>query len=181
VPSQNATARSKFLSLVLRHRPELIGLALDPHGWADIKQLLSCARAHGVPLTHALLLDAVAKSDKQRFALSDDGQRIRAQQGHSIDIDLQLEPQTTPNELFHGTATRFATAIRQQGLIAGTRQYVHLSGLESTAVAMGQRHGKPLVLRVHALAMHAAGFPFFLTANGVWLTKTVPVKFLEFP
>lgn len=178
---QNATARSKFLSWVLRHRPELIGLALDPQGWADIKELLAGARAHGVPLTHALLLDVVAKSDKQRFALSDDGQRIRAQQGHSLAIDLNLTPQTPPGSLFHGTATRAIAAIRQQGLRAGNRQYVHLSALAATALTVGKRHGQPLVITVRALAMHEQGYSFLLTANGIWLTRAVPTEFLEFP
>lgn len=178
---KSATALSKFLSLILRHRPELIGLTLDSQGWVDIEELMARARAHGVLLTHTRLMDIVAQSDKQRFAVSDDGQRIRAQQGHSLAIDLQLTPQTPPGRLFHGTATRSLAAIRHQGLRAGNRQYVHLSASSATALAVGQRHGAPVVITVRALAMHDQGYPFLLTANGVWLTRSAPAEFLELP
>lgn len=179
--SKSATALSKFLSLILRHRPELIGLTLDSQGWANIEELLTGARAHGVPLTHARLVDLVAQSDKQRFAVSDDGQRIRAQQGHSLAIDLSLNPQTPPGRLFHGTATRSIHAIRREGLRPGQRQYVHLSASAATALNVGQRHGAPVVITVRALAMHDQGYPLLLTANGVWLTRSVPAEFLDLP
>jgi putative RNA 2'-phosphotransferase len=125
--------------------------------------------------------EIAATSEKKRFALNDDGTRIRANQGHSIGVDLKLEPKTPPERLFHGTATRFASSIRQQGLLPGSRQHVHLSAMEATAVEVGRRHGKPLILQVLAGRMHREGHAFYLSHNGVWLTTSVPPDFLEFP
>jgi putative RNA 2'-phosphotransferase len=172
---------SKFMSLVLRHDPGAIGLTLDAAGWAEIDQLIACAAKAGTALTRAEIEQIVATSDKQRFALSDDGQRIRANQGHSIAVDLGFTPQTPPEVLFHGTATRFVESIRAQGLVKGSRQHVHLSAEEVTAVNVGQRHGKPVVLRVRAGEMARAGMSFYLSANGVWLTDAVPSDRIEFP
>ncbi len=172
---------SKFLSLVLRHKPETIGLHLDAQGWADVAELLTRAKAHGVTLTRPQLEQIVATNDKQRFAFSPDGQRIRANQGHSIRVDLGLEPQIPPPHLYHGTATRFVDSIRQQGLLARGREHVHLSADEETAVRVGKRHGNPVVLRVQAEIMHAAGVPFYRSANGVWLVAHVPPHYLVFP
>lgn len=171
---------SKFLSLVLRHQPERIGLVLDENGWADIDTLIERAGAHGVALTRALIAEVVATSDKQRFALDAAGGRIRANQGHSVDIDLALEPTEPPAILFHGTAATTVAEIRIGGLKPGQRQHVHLSPDEATAIKVGQRHGRPVVLRVFAGKMWAKGTPFFCSANGVWLTSAVPPEFIEF-
>ena len=172
---------SKFLSLVLRHQPEAIGLSLDGEGWARIDELIACAARHRRPLSRERIEQIVAISDKQRFKLSEDGQHIRANQGHSIEVDLKLEPREPPEWLFHGTATRNLESIRTGGLVKRSRQHVHLSPDETTAIKVGQRHGQPVVLRVAALDMHHAGHPFYLSDNGVWLVDAVPPQFLVFP
>lgn len=172
---------SKFLSLVLRHQPEAIGLTLDAQGWAEVEELIRLANISGQRVDRTLLERVVAENDKKRFALSEDGRRIRASQGHSIEVDLALSPTPPPELLYHGTATRFLESIRQQGLHAASRQHVHLSADLETATKVGQRHGKVVVLTVRAQAMAEAGHSFFLSANGVWLTEWVPVEFLEFP
>jgi putative RNA 2'-phosphotransferase len=172
---------SKFMSLVLRHKPGEIGLALDENGWADVAELIARANLKGVRLTHSDLLTVVETNDKKRFALSEDGTRIRASQGHSVEVDLALSPVEPPARLFHGTASRFLESIRAQGLLCGKRQHVHLSPDETTAAKVGQRHGKPVVLQVLSGEMHHAGRPFYLSANGVWLTDHVPSEYLVFP
>ena len=172
---------SKFLSLVLRHQPEAIGLTLDAEGWADVDVLIAAAGKHRRALSRERIARIVATSDKQRFKLSDDGQRIRANQGHSIEVDLKLTPRVPPAVLFHGTASRHLDSIRQTGLEKRSRQHVHLSPDEQTAIKVGQRHGKPVVLAVQAGEMHAAGHVFYLSDNGVWLVDAVPSAFLEFP
>jgi putative RNA 2'-phosphotransferase len=172
---------SKFLSLVLRHQPEAIGLVLDAQGWADVDALIRLASEHGRPLTRSLLDQVVTDNDKKRFAFSADGSRIRASQGHSIEIELALPPAEPPELLYHGTATRFIESIRVQGLHSGSRQHVHLSVDVATAIKVGQRHGKPVVIVIRAGAMHRAGYEYFLSANSVWLTERVPVDFLQFP
>jgi putative RNA 2'-phosphotransferase len=179
--THDAIRVSKFLSLVLRHEPERIGLVLDPQGWADIAELIVKARAHGMALTREAIAQVVATSDKQRFALDEAGQRIRANQGHSVDIDLGLEPSEPPAILFHGTAAATVAAIRAEGLKPGARKHVHLSPEAVTATKVGQRHGKPVVLRVLAGQLWSKGRAFFLAANGVWLTDAVPPEFIEFP
>ena len=179
---QDLIKASKFLSLVLRHKPEEIGLVLDGQGWASIHELIEKAGKHGMALTRELIAHVVETSDKQRFAIDPAGQRIRANQGHSIDVDLGLEPKAPPPVLFHGTAAATALAsIRLGGLHAGQRQYVHLSPDETTAVKVGQRHGPPVVLRIDAARMAIAGHAFFLSTNGVWLTDSVPAEFIVFP
>jgi putative RNA 2'-phosphotransferase len=177
--AQDLKNSSKFLSYVLRHAPESIGLALDANGWASVDELLAKAEGVGKRLDRAALKEIVATSDKKRFTLSEDGSRIRAAQGHSVDVALGLEPVAPPETLYHGTATRFLEAIRAEGLKAGGRQQVHLSADAATATAVGSRHGKPVVLRVAAGVMHAAGHAFFRADNGVWLTDHVPPQFLE--
>jgi putative RNA 2'-phosphotransferase len=172
---------SKFLSLVLRHNPQRIGLELDPQGWADIDALIERAGAHGMALTRETILDVVATSDKQRFALDESGRRIRANQGHSVEVDLGLKPSEPPEVLFHGTAEDNLAAIRAEGLKPGRRQHVHLSADAATATAVGGRHGRPVILRVAAGRMPSAGFEFFVADNGVWLTAAVPPEFIEFP
>lgn len=170
---------SKFLSLVLRHKPDIIGLTLDTEGWAGIDELIRLSQSH-MPLTRALIEAIVTENSKQRFAISEDGSRIRARQGHSIDVDLQLQPTSPPQRLYHGTATRFVDAIRREGLHKRSRQHVHLSANADTATLVGARHGRPMVLIVHADKMAAAGHAFFLSENGVWLTDAVPVDFIDF-
>lgn len=172
---------SKFLSLVLRHAPERIGLVLAHGGWASVPELIRQANSSGHPLTEQTLHRVVAENDKQRFALTPDGAWIRANQGHSIAVDLGLEAVEPPETLYHGTADRNLESIRRQGLLPGKRQHVHLSTDEDTAVKVGGRHGKPVALAIKSGAMHRAGEAFFLSANGVWLTRHVPARFIAFP
>jgi putative RNA 2'-phosphotransferase len=173
---------SKFLSLILRHQPDVIGMSLDAGGWADIATLLAQAEKHGKAFTLDELLEIVETSDKQRFAISSDGLRIRANQGHSVaGVDLGLEEVAPPDILYHGTASRFIESIRATGLRPGSRHHVHLSSHLDTAVKVGARHGKPVVLPVAAGRMHAQGHAFFRSQNGVWLTAAVPAEFIQFP
>lgn len=170
---------SKFLSYVLRHKPGAIGLALDGEGWADVGALIEGAARAGRRLDAAVIRAAVETNDKQRFAISADGQRIRAVQGHSTpNVARAFEAVAPPPSLFHGTAARFLDSIRAKGLIAGRRHYVHLSGDAATARLVGQRHGSPVVLDVAAQTMHGQGFVFHQAENGVWLTAAVPPRFL---
>lgn len=170
---------SKFLSLVLRHDPGAAGIALDRNGWVEIDVLLAGCAAHGVPLTREELLEIVRTSDKQRFAIA--GDRIRANQGHSVAVDLALPPADPPARLFHGTVERFLDAIRADGLRPRSRMHVHLSPDLETARRVGARRGAPVVLEVDAAAMAAAGFTFHRSENGVWLTAWVPPPYLKFP
>ena len=179
--TDNLVHTSKFLSLILRHAPEKIGLVLDAQGWADIGQLLARAAQHGRHISREQLDDVVARDSKTRYAISPDGLRIRANQGHSLAaVDLALPPATPPAMLYHGTASRFVEAIRAAGLLPGSRNHVHLSVNRETAVAVGARHGKPVVLTVDAAAMQAHGHAFYVSANGVWLTQAVPQAFIGF-
>lgn len=172
---------SKFLSLVLRHEPERIGLKLGEAGWVGVAELLHAVNANGVTLTLAQLQHIVATSDKKRFAFSEDGQRIRANQGHSVEVDLQYPPQTPPEILYHGTATRFLDGIRKDGLQKMGRHDVHLSAETKVTLQVGGRHGKPVLLTIRAGDMQRAGFVFRCSANGVWLVNHVPPQFIEFP
>ncbi|WP_164103530.1 RNA 2'-phosphotransferase [Candidatus Laterigemmans baculatus] len=180
--NKSLVSTSKFLSLVLRHKPEVIGMQLDPEGWLEIDVLLAKANQHGHSLTLELLHEVVATNDKKRFSLSDDGLRIRANQGHSIaTVDLNLELASPPDVLYHGTVEAFLGRIRKHGLLKRSRNHVHLSADEITATKVGSRRGKPIVLAVAAARMHAAGHEFYLSANGVWLTEAVPAEYLTFP
>ncbi|PVZ84742.1 RNA 2'-phosphotransferase [Serratia sp. S1B] len=171
---------SKFLSYVLRHKPESIGLSLDSEGWADINTLIACANKNNKKLDRQLIQAVVDSSDKKRFAISVDGLNIRAVQGHSTQqVDISYKEMVPPDFLYHGTATRFLEAIKEQGLVAGLRQYVHLSSDENTAIAVGQRHGKPTVLKINALSMFEQGIKFYQAPNGVWMTKMVPTQFVD--
>ena len=176
--SKKLIRTSKFLSLVLRHKPERVGLTLSQEGWVPIKDLLQALEAHGKGISRETLTKVVSTNDKQRFAISSDGLHIRASQGHSVEIDLGLDPQTPPPVLYHGTATRFIEAIRSQGLLKMNRRHVHLAADQTTAVRVGGRHGKPVVLTVDAAAMVTGGHLFYLSQNGVWLTDTVPPSYL---
>ncbi|PIT51303.1 RNA 2'-phosphotransferase [Snodgrassella alvi] len=172
---------SKFLSYILRHQPEAIGITLDSDGWVNIDSLIMQANQHGESLTRELLEQVVKTSDKKRFTISDDDLKIRAAQGHSTQqVKISHVEQIPPDFLYHGTATRFIDSIKKQGLVAGSRHYVHLSDNEKTANIVGKRHGKPVVLKVKALLMHQQGFKFYLADNGVWLTNTVHTNFLIF-
>jgi putative RNA 2'-phosphotransferase len=171
---------SKFLSLVLRHQPEKVGITLDREGWVSVSRLLEALEAHGKRLTLDELREVVRANDKQRFSFSPDGLSIRANQGHSVEVELGFEPLEPPPTLYHGTAERALPSIRQQGLLKGHRYHVHLSEQEATAVAVGRRYGRPVVLRVASGAMHADGYPFFRSANGVWLTEHVPGRYITF-
>ena len=175
---EQRTRISKRLSRHLRHDPAAIGLTLDPAGQAEVDTLLACLARHGAPVTRDELAEVVTHNAKRRFAFDDTGTRIRASQGHSVAVDLELTATTPPAVLYHGTATRFAEAIFAEGLRPMRRHAVHLSATVDTAVAVGTRHGKPLVLRVDARAMAAAGHEFQVSANGVWLTASVPPEFL---
>ncbi len=172
---------SKFLSLVLRHKPEAIGISLNDAGWVKISDLLEAANAGGRRLNLDLLFRVVHENDKQRFAISADGKSIRANQGHSVDVDLGLTPTPPPERLFHGTVRRFLEGIRTKGLIPCNRQHVHLSADQHTAEIVGRRRGKPVVLVIDSKRMADDAIRFCLSLNGVWLTAHVPVEYIEFP
>lgn len=169
---------SKFLSYVLRHCPEDIELTLDPEGWASISELISKAQTK-IDITQELIEQVVATSDKQRFKISDDNLSIRASQGHSIKVNLKLTPQKPPATLYHGTATRFLDSIKQEGLKPGQRHHVHFSTDVATAKAVGQRYGKPVILKINSENMFKQGYKFFLSDNNVWLTEYVSTQFLS--
>lgn len=170
---------SKYLARHLRHRPDRIGLALDESGWVEIDALITAACAHGFPFTREELDHVVATNDKRRFAV--EGTRIRAGQGHSVAVDLGLPAVAPPPYLYHGTVARSLEAIRAEGLRPMTRHAVHLSADRETATCVGARRGRPVVLSVDAGAMHRDGHVFQVSANGVWLTQTVPSRYLRFP
>lgn len=155
-------------------------MALSDDGWADVDELIVKANSHGFDFSRTSIATIVAENDKQRFRLSDDGNKIRANQGHSVNVDVGLEKQIPPEKIFHGTAARFIDSIRENGLIPGSRQYIHLSGDKETALKVGKRHGSPVVLLVESGKMHQAGFDFFLSENKVWLTRAVPPEFIGF-
>jgi len=169
---------SKRLSYVLRHQPDSIGIRLDDAGWTDVDALLAALGAHGLPLTRAELDHVIATNDKRRFAVDASGTRIRASQGHSRPVDLGYVPERPPAELFHGTVERFLPEIIAEGLRAGRRHAVHLSSDVATALTVGGRRGRPVVLRVDAAGMAADGHAFTRSANGVWLADAVPPRYL---
>ncbi|MFI7408214.1 RNA 2'-phosphotransferase [Streptomyces sp. NPDC049627] len=170
---------SKYLSKHLRHQPERIGLTLDEGGWVEIDTLIAAAAAHGFRFTREELDHVVATNDKKRFAV--EGNRIRASQGHTIEVDLGLPPATPPPYLYHGTVARNLDAIRAEGLKAMDRHDVHLSPDRETAIRVGSRRGRPVVLSVDAAAMHRDGYVFHVSENGVWLTDFVPPQYVRFP
>lgn len=175
----NLTKTSIFISLVLRHKPEAAGITVDEHGWADVGELLRGLAEHGYPISMAQLEDIVKSDEKQRYSFSEDKKLIRANQGHSIPVDVQLAEKEPPQLLYHGTAEKSLQAIKEQGLKPMSRLYVHLSKDEQTAVKVGSRHGKPVVLIVRAGDMYKDGYRFFLSQNGIWLTKEVPPGYLS--
>ena len=176
----NLTAISRYISLILRHKPEVIGITLDEHGWADVDALIRGIRENKEPTFSRELLDETVRTDsKQRYAYNEDHTWIRASQGHSIPVDVELTQAMPPELLWHGTGEKYTASIEETGLIPKSRLYVHLSKDMDTALAVGKRHGKPVVYQVDAGRMAQAGYAFYLSANGVWLTKEVPVEFLQ--
>lgn len=173
------TRASRFLSRHLRHAPADLGLTLAPGGWVPVDALLAACAAHGMPLTAAELAEIVATSDKRRFAFDEAGLRIRANQGHSVEVDLELPPAGPPAVLWHGTAERHVEAILAEGLRRMARHHVHLSPDPETARRVGARHGRAVVLAVDAAAMAADGHVFRVAANGVWLVDAVPPAYLR--
>lgn len=174
----NLIKASRFLSYVLRHNPQAAGICLDGHGWADVSELLR-GMPPKFPLTRAQLEEIVRTDDKQRYAFSEDGTRIRANQGHSIPVDVELELLTPPQTLWHGTGEKYVASIDVRGLLPKSRLYVHLSADVDTAVRVGSRHGRPVVYRVDSGRMQADGYLFYRSRNGVWLTKQVPAEYLD--
>ena len=168
---------SKFISLILRHRPEVIGITLDEHGWANVDELLAGINRTR-PLDMAGLDEIVRTDEKQRYAFNADKTKIRANQGHSVPVDVELQPVTPPALLYHGTGEKFVPSIEARGLIPKTRLYVHLSGDYDTARKVGARHGSPRVYQINAARMSADGYVFYRSVNGVWLTEQVPPQYL---
>lgn len=169
----------KYISLILRHEPAKVGLVLDDAGWASVDDLLAGLAKNGKRLSFDSLRDIVETNDKQRYSFNEDMTRIRANQGHSLNLDLKLEVAEPPEVLYHGTATRFLTDINEKGLLKRNRHHVHLSAEKTTAENVGRRHGKPVILAVSAGAMHRHGFEFYCSENGVWLTDHVPPKYFS--
>lgn len=169
---------SKYIALILRHKPETIGISLDEHGWANVEELIA-----GIAKTQqfdmSMLEEIVNTDNKQRYSFNEDKTLIRANQGHSIPVDVELEEKQPPEILWHGTGEKYVNSIDLQGLIPKSRLYVHLSKDEQTAINVGSRHGKPILYRVLSGRMYEDGYKFYLSVNGVWLTKKVPVKYLE--
>lgn len=172
------TDTSRYMSLILRHKPETIGISLDEHGWANVDELIT-----GIAKTHEFnmdILEEIVRTDnKQRYSFNADKTLIRANQGHSISVDVELDEVQPPEELWHGTGEKYVNSIDAQGLIPKSRLYVHLSKDEDTAVKVGQRHGRPVLYIVKSGEMYREGYKFYLSKNGVWLTKEVPVKYLK--
>jgi len=177
--AKGLTKSSKLLSLVLRHKPEEIGLTLDKQGWADVDDLIDKINSNTDYVTDMGELErVVASSDKQRFTFNDDKTKIRANQGHSIPVDLALEPTEPPKTLYHGTAVKNVDIIRDQGITRRNRQYVHLSSDQATATKVGQRHGKPIILVIDSESMYRDGLDFIISKNKVWLTDYVDPKYI---
>lgn len=169
---------SKFLSLILRHKPEEINIVLDEHGWADIDELIKNMSLK-VEITRELLEEIVREDTKKRYTIDYVNNRIRANQGHSIKVDVELEKKEPPIKLWHGTGEKYVKCIDEQGLIAKSRLYVHLSSDIETAIDVGKRHGEPIVYEIDALQMCNEGYEFFISANDVWLTKCVPAQYIK--
>lgn len=177
----NLTSLSKFLSYVLRHHPESIGLSVDANGWAEVSELISKAQAEGKPLDRGTLREVMNHGSKQRFILSENESYIRAGYGHSIDVDLQMKSKTPPEVLYHGTAKRNVDSIIAEGLRAGSRNFVHLSATIDEARKVGSRHGAPVILNIASARMAGAGYDFYQSESepSIWLTNRVPAEFVE--
>lgn len=169
----------KFIALILRHHPETVGITLDQHGWADVQELIDGINKTGNHYIDMAMLEEIVRTDnKQRYAFNEDKTKIRANQGHSIPVDVQMEKKVPPEILYHGTGEKYTESIEQQGLIPKSRLYVHLSKDIETARKVGSRHGRPVIYQVASGQMSLDGIEFYLSANGVWQTKNVPVKYL---
>ncbi len=169
---------SKLMSLVLRHKPGEIGLTIDEQGWARVDELISKMNDKGIAVNFEIIDQVVATNDKKRFAFNESKTLIRASQGHSIEVELNLSVMVPPDILYHGTTIKYLDSILKTGLQKQSRQHVHLSATVETATAVGGRHGKPVVLTINAKAMHEAGMKFYLSENKVWLTDAVPVEYI---
>lgn len=170
---------SKFLCWVLRHSPAKVGLGLDQNGWADISELVKCSRNHGVDLNRTILYKIVETDSKGRYEISRDLDRIRATYGHSLPIDLGLAPETPPDVLYHGTATRFLDSIMKHGITPGKRRFVHLSISPDAALDVGKRHGKPAILEIDTRKMHEEGIEFYQSSREIWITRSVPARYVR--
>ncbi|MCQ2468849.1 MAG: RNA 2'-phosphotransferase [Ruminococcus sp.] len=171
---------SKFISLILRHKPETIGIQLDEHGWAEVDSLIEgINRNGGQKISMAVLEEIVRTDEKQRYSFNEDKTLIRANQGHSVQVDVELEEKNPPEFLYHGTGEKYVDSILKEGLKPKSRLYVHLSADTETAHKVGIRHGKPHIFRIRSGEMSRNGIKFFISANGVWLTKAVPVEYIE--
>jgi len=168
----------RFISLVLRHDPSAAGITLDKHGWAETDKLLSGMRKQGYEIDRDILERIVRENNKNRYSFNEDHSKIRANQGHSVDVDVEMKACVPPDVLYHGTAGRFIGSIRKNGITRQFRQHVHLSADMETAAAVGRRHGKPAVLQINAAKMAADGYIFWLSENGVWLCEQVPVEYI---
>ena len=175
----NKLKLSRFISLILRHKPDTIGITLDEHGWASVSELLSGINACGNEIDMKTLEEIVAEDDKQRYSFNEDKTKIRANQGHSVNVDVELKKAEPPEILFHGTGEKYVSSIKSEGLKPKSRLYVHLSSDGETAVKVGSRDGKPVVFEVNSGEMSRRGFEFFISENGVWLTKFVPAEYLR--
>jgi putative RNA 2'-phosphotransferase len=178
ISEQENTRISKFLSLVLRHQPQYIGIELDAQGWTDAHTLIGKAQKKGIALNMDVLKHVVETNAKRRYSFNEEGTKIRANQGHSVEVDLAYKPQVPPAVLYHGTGSQSVNSILTSGLSKMKRHHVHLSSELQTALTVGQRHGKPVVLRIASLEMSKQGYEFFISANGVWLTDHVPAKYI---
>ncbi len=169
----------RFLSLVLRHKPEVIGITLDENGWADVNELLEAIKNSGHYLTMEDLTYIVENNNKKRYTFNNDFTKIRANQGHSINVDLQLKKEIPPKKLYHGTAEKFYDEIIKKGILKQTRNHVHLSTDIETATIVGKRHGNPIILEINSKKMYEDGIDFYLSENGVWLVKEVMPKYIK--
>ncbi|MBR1374455.1 MAG: RNA 2'-phosphotransferase [Cardiobacteriaceae bacterium] len=177
---QDLNQISKIIALILRHKPEVIGIKLDNNGWANVDELIAgIGKNFPVVINQELLEKIVATDGKKRYSFNENRSLIRANQGHSLAVDVQLKKEIPPSILYHGTAEKYENSISKQGLIPKSRLYVHLSKDVATAQTVGQRHGKVIIYKIDSAKMQEDGFEFFLSENGVWLTKTVPIKYLE--
>lgn len=177
--NMNLTNLSRYMSLILRHKPEVIGITLDEHGWASVNDLI-CGIEKNNPGFNMDILEQIVRTDsKQRYSFNGDKSLIRANQGHSINVDVELKEKEPPEYLYHGTGEKYVKSINQDGLIPKSRLYVHLSKDIKTAENVGKRHGKEVVYRINSGQMYRDGYKFYLSENGIWLTKEVPIKYLE--
>lgn len=176
---KNLTKISKYMSLILRHRPEVIGLTLDPHGWADVRALIRGIQGKYPEFNRKTLEEIVESDEKQRYSFDRYGMRIRANQGHSVHVDVDMEEKEPPEILYHGSGRKYLSSILEKGLLPGNRLFVHLSKDTETARKVGKRHGDPVIFIVHAGQMARDGYKFRISANGVWQIPQVPVKYLE--